>query len=138
MDLAIINQELHEASLMNEDLAHEDLDAVPTDRSSVKVSMIKKNNEIIYQDHMLVQEEQRESEMEKVRRTYQRHVLSRRRGDTLGDSSSFAMMPPFKNETQMKLLSVSQFEIPLKKSNRNAMPRLMSAKPPIAGSFNSS
>lgn len=53
-DLAIINQELHETSLINEDANEEVIPILETDRSAVKVSMIKKNNEIIYQNNILI------------------------------------------------------------------------------------
>ena len=54
LDLAIINQELHETSLINEDANEEVMPILETDRSAVKVSMIRKNNEIIYQNNNLV------------------------------------------------------------------------------------
>lgn len=92
---------MHEASLINEDLGQDDMmHVVETDRSAVKVSMIKKNNEIIFQDNLLLKEEKRKTEMEKVRATYKRHIKQKRtRADTmyqgirLGESSNFAMTP---------------------------------------------
>ena len=63
LDLAVINQEIQETSLVQED--DEAILPIDTDRSALKVSMIKKNNEIIYQDSFLIKEERQESEMEK-------------------------------------------------------------------------
>lgn len=59
--LTVINQELQETSINEESQAvmimPEDEGMIPmdidTERSAVKVSMIKKNNEILYEDRLL-------------------------------------------------------------------------------------
>ena len=53
-NLAIINQEINEVSIINGDDIEGMQMAANTERSAVKVSMIRMNNEIIYQNGQLM------------------------------------------------------------------------------------
>ncbi|TNV85056.1 hypothetical protein FGO68_gene16180 [Halteria grandinella] len=149
-DLAIINQELHETSLINEDANEEVIPILETDRSAVKVSMIKKNNEIIYQNNILIQGDNDKEEtgfgVNAESYMHQRfNQIKRLRGDNVAESlrshplaHQTLLMP--QQQEQPKYLNVSEFEIPLKKSRqikttKPRIPRLLSAKPPMSGTF---
>lgn len=50
VEMATINQDIGEASIMNGDDLEDIQMAADTERSAVKVSMIRKNKEILFQD----------------------------------------------------------------------------------------
>lgn len=71
----------------------DDSDLIPvhmdTDRSALKVSIIRKNNEIIYHDsNMMVREEMNETELDKTRSALNNYGKTRRSGNLVASNSN--------------------------------------------------